>query len=123
MLGVCGPLQTVISEMLNNGTSMDAQLEYDIKQAIEGLERISQQFHRSWEAGAANAALHVIRRLSAPVVPTADSRAAFEAHFNLSSRQAWRTKDQSGYLNSEVQAWWKGWQAAQEDAQKRDAAD
>lgn len=74
MLGVCGPLQTVINEMLKNGASMDAQLEYDINQAIEGLERISQQFHRSWEAGAANTALHVIHRLSAPVVPTADCR-------------------------------------------------
>jgi hypothetical protein len=46
----------------------------------------------------------------------ADSRAAFEAHFALSTRQAWRTTDGAGYQNSDVQKWWEGWQAREKTA-------
>lgn len=45
---------------------------------------------------------------------TEESRAAFEAHFRLCSRQAWRTKA-GDYMNQDVQKWWEGWQAAKAD--------
>jgi hypothetical protein len=50
-------------------------------------------------------------QLAAP----ADTRAAFEAHFALSTRQAWRTTDGTGYQNTDVQKQWEGWQAAKGD--------
>lgn len=46
---------------------------------------------------------------------TEESRAAFEAHFRLCSRQAWRTKA-GDYMNSDVQKWWEGWQAREKTA-------
>lgn len=47
-----------------------------------------------------------------PVTTPTDAHAAFEKHFNLSSRQAWKTKDGNDYLNQDIQAKWMGWQAA-----------
>lgn len=47
-----------------------------------------------------------------PTAAPTDAHAAFEKHFNLSSRQAWKTKDGNDYLNKEIQAMWLGWQAA-----------
>ena len=41
---------------------------------------------------------------------TDQTRAAFEAHFQLTQRQAWTHKDGS-YRNTDVQKWWEGWQA------------
>lgn len=43
---------------------MNPKLDYEIKQATTGLERIAQTFHRSWEAGAALVALSVIKEAS-----------------------------------------------------------
>lgn len=41
---------------------------------------------------------------------TDQTRAAFEAHFQLTQRQAWQHKDGS-YQNTDVQKWWEGYQA------------
>lgn len=45
----------------------------------------------------------------------ADTRADFEAHFALCSRQAWQHRDGS-YKDPLVQASWLGWQAAKGEA-------
>ena len=47
-----------------------------------------------------------------PVTGPTDAHAAFEMHFQLSSRQAWKTKDGNDYLNKDIQAKWMGWNAA-----------
>lgn len=49
-------------------------------------------------------------------------RAAFEKHFDLSSRQAWKTRDGAGYMNTDIQAKWLGWKAAMDDKRKTNAA-
>jgi hypothetical protein len=54
-----------------------------------------------------------------------DTRAQFEAHFQLSSRQA--KKDNAGcYIDEKVRDKWEGWQAAmaavEKDASQRDSA-
>ncbi|HDR8944335.1 TPA: hypothetical protein QDA71_001315 [Burkholderia vietnamiensis] len=66
---------------------MDAKLRYQIRQAEDGLERIAQNFHRSWEAGAASVALDVIERLKANAPHASPARgleaAAFLSAWNL----------------------------------------
>lgn len=41
----------------------DPKLEYELAKAKDGLTRITAQYHRSWEAGAACVALSAIARL------------------------------------------------------------
>lgn len=46
---------------------MNAQLEYDIKQAIEGLERMIPSYSKSWQGGVINGAWSAIKRLQEQV--------------------------------------------------------
>lgn len=55
-------------------------------------------------------------RCEAKAKAKADSRAAFEAHFGLTLRQALRTQDGSAYQMSNIQDKWEGWQAAKGEA-------
>lgn len=74
---------------------------------------------QQWEAGdrAMHPGLWELFRIKTetPTVAPTDAHADFEKHFNLSSRQAWKTKDGHDYLNKEIQAMWLGWQAANAD--------
>ena len=71
---------------------------------------------QQWEAG--DRAMHPALwelfciKTEKPVAAPTDAHAAFEKHFNLSSRQAWKTKDGNDYMNQEIQAMWLGWNAA-----------
>lgn len=70
---------------------------------------------QDWEAGKrqmhpAMWELFCIKTEKPAAAPT-DDHAAFEKHFNLSARQAWKTKAGNDYMNQEVQAKWEGWQA------------
>jgi hypothetical protein len=47
---------------------MNEPIEYTIKQAQEGLARLSDQHFRSWEGGAALKGLEAIKRLQARIV-------------------------------------------------------
>ncbi len=73
---------------------------------------------QQWEAG--DRAMHpamwelfCIKTEKHQPAPT-DAHAAFEAHFGLSTRQAWKHKN-GEYMNSDIQARWEGWQASREE--------
>lgn len=76
---------------------------------------------QQWEAG--DRAMHPAMwelfclKTQKPIAAPTDAHVAFEAHFNLSSRQAWKTKDGLNYLNPDIQSKWEGWQAAKGETQ------
>jgi hypothetical protein len=91
--------------------------------AYNALERLDSFWgNEGWDAEVSdkdreriNEAFLTLHRALSPVDPI-DDRAAFEAHFDLSSRQAWRTKEGKEYRDQLVQLKWMGWQAARENA-------
>lgn len=53
-------------------TINDPRLQSELDQAKKGLERITTQYFRSWEAGAAFVALSAIARLEAIICKAVD---------------------------------------------------